>query len=1037
MGLLLLITGMLYWHALLSGQQAQRDHVQVQTQLRAAQVSQALSVQAGTMFSGLDYALRNLVEEFQARDSNSFQRAVDTVLASHPQGAILQIAVADRKGDLIYSSLARHGVPHTGFTVHDREYFQEHAQQKIAGMHIGQPIKGRISNQWAVPLTRTLTRNGEFLGVMVLSLSPDYIAQFFRGIFNSPTDVIFLVRSDGAYLARSLEQEKVLGRNAPITQEFFQNPPLQTGTYDIQSPVDGMARFYAWTRVPEFPVVVTTGLDKQAIFAPLEANLEANLLSNLIGTTGIMLGALVLGWLALQHQRGLQSIDQGKARLRLLAEQVPGGLFQLCLSPDKKHDLIYASPGLYSIHCMDIPTDTTNNNTTDNNTKNNKNYYNNKSTQIMVHVPAVDKRALIRSMRIAAHTLQPWSCKYRVQCPDGQKRWLHGHAQPQAQADGSILWHGYVRDVTEDQYLQESLQRSEERLRLTVSAVGDGLWQWNFQENQMDWDGRCWNMLGYPDQAHTMHIDDFNEIIHPLDRARMLSHTLAHIERGETFYAEFRVRTASGSWRWIESRGQITSRDSAGQPLRMMGTHTDIQKRKEQSQLVVALLDHASALIVVATPDRKFLHLNARAKEAFARGANEQLEGQSLRIVHKDQAHFEAFTSLYVELRRDGVARTEWALRTADGSVRWYDVQGALLDPEDPHGNIIWTMVDTDDRHQAEKALRQAQERLRAIIKQFPGGVLLTDASEETVLAANESLCLLLNLASTPEALSGQPWATLEAALPTDLIKALRACDPVLCAQCGVDQCPQVLGVSESTPCNTSASNAPNDAAMVYQPRTVGSVESGRVLQIEHIALQHNHLALGHFWLVRNVTARKLRETRLERLASTDSLTHLANRRAFMARLELELEEIRAGTRAPGTLVMMDIDFFKKVNDTYGHAAGDQVIQHLAATVAHELRRNDLAGRLGGEEFAVLLSGAGSEGGLMHAERLREAVAASRAEVQDMGHIPYTISLGVYSLQHDDLSPDECLACADAAMYQSKRNGRNRTTMWHEGMEIA
>ena len=993
--LLLLATGVVYWYALLSGQQAQRAHVQAQTQLRVAQMSQALSVQAGTMFSGLDYALRNLVQEFQAQENDDFQRTVDTILVSHPSGAILQIAVADRNGDVVYSSLDRQNTATSKISIRDREHFQVHAQDQVKGMHISKPIKGRLSQQWAVQLTRGVVRDGAFAGVVVLSLSPDYIAHFFRGIFDRPGDVIMLLRSDGAYLARSLLQEDILGRSVPVGREFIQAPLTYAGTYEVYSPIDNLHRLYAWTRVPEFPVVVSAGLDTQAIFAPLEVTLHSNVVNNVAGTAGIFLGALLLSWLVRQRQRSLESIHQSEARLRLLAEQVPGGLFQLRWHPDQSLSLIYASPGLYVIHCAMAlasaahPTEI---------------------TRILTHIPQSDRRAMVRSMRTSASTLQAWRCKYRVRCPNGEKRWLDGHAQPQTEADGSIFWHGYVRDVTDEQHLQNVLQGSEERLRLTVGAVGDGLWQWNLLDNQVAWDSRCWGMLGYPEQTQNMHIDDFTENIHPLDRARMQAHTLAHIKHKETFRTEFRLRTATGNWRWIESRGQVTAYDSAGQPLQMMGTHTDIQKRKEQSQLVVALLDQASAIIVVATPQRTFLHANARAQLAFASTEHERLVGKSLRLIHQDEASFEAFGAFYKPLRHHGMARNEWAIRKANGTVRWHDVQGTLLDPEDPNGNVIWTMTDTDDRHKAEEALRQAEQRLQAIIKQFPAGVLLTDALEQHVLAANEALCLLLNLPFTPEVLSGQALAALEGPLPPELAGVLR--------------------VPQAT---SSANLAPNNGTPTL---TIGSVESGLVLQIEHIGLQHGAQALGHFWVVRNVTARKLREMRLEQLASTDSLTRLSNRRAFMARLALELEEVRSGTRAPGTLVMLDIDFFKKVNDTYGHAAGDQVIQHLAVTLSHELRRDDLAGRLGGEEFAVLLSGAGSDGGLMHAERLRQAVASSSAQVQGIGPIPYTVSLGVYPLQCDALTPDECLARADAAMYQSKHQGRNQTTLWNVGIEM-
>lgn len=125
---------------------------------------------------------------------------------------------------------------------------------------------------------------------------------------------------------------------------------------------------------------------------------------------------------------------------------------------------------------------------------------------------------------------------------------------------------------------------------------------------------------------------------------------------------------------------------------------------------------------------------------------------------------------------------------------------------------------------------------------------------------------------------------------------------------------------------------------------------------------------------------------------------------------------------------MIDIDHFKVVNDTFGHAAGDHVLRHLATLMKEDLRKIDTLGRLGGEEFAVILPGADSSAAEVFAERLRKQVAETPA-VLDAWTIPLTISIGVTEIKPGDDSADDALTRADRALYRAKECGRNRVTV--------
>jgi diguanylate cyclase (GGDEF)-like protein len=185
-----------------------------------------------------------------------------------------------------------------------------------------------------------------------------------------------------------------------------------------------------------------------------------------------------------------------------------------------------------------------------------------------------------------------------------------------------------------------------------------------------------------------------------------------------------------------------------------------------------------------------------------------------------------------------------------------------------------------------------------------------------------------------------------------------------------------------------------------------------------------NGQLVGAEVVFQDISLRKAMEQELQRLATTDSLTGLPNRRHFMEQLEYELARIKRFGK-PASLLMLDLDHFKRVNDTYGHAAGDAVLRHFAELAQTSLREIDLIGRLGGEEFGVLLPGTTQPGAIELAERLREAVAA--APVMAGEHqIPVTVSIGIAEFDPTDPHPDDILARADVALYKAKESGRNR-----------
>ncbi|MCM2681319.1 sensor domain-containing diguanylate cyclase [Echinimonas agarilytica] len=218
-------------------------------------------------------------------------------------------------------------------------------------------------------------------------------------------------------------------------------------------------------------------------------------------------------------------------------------------------------------------------------------------------------------------------------------------------------------------------------------------------------------------------------------------------------------------------------------------------------------------------------------------------------------------------------------------------------------------------------------------------------------------------------------------------------------------------------------------SAFMYQNMTVCPLESIKG-EIDHIAL-----------IIYDVTdeavnkiEQKLANARLEEISRTDSITQLFNRGHWEERLRHEFARMQR-SKQPSTLVMIDIDHFKAVNDQYGHVAGDEVIREVARRLKRTKRNVDIAGRFGGEEFSILLLDTQPDQALYFAERLRKAVAKTPIEFEDHA-ISVTVSIGI-SQNHPEInSPLAWVERADAALYESKKNGRNQVTFSPDGMHM-
>ncbi len=329
-------------------------------------------------------------------------------------------------------------------------------------------------------------------------------------------------------------------------------------------------------------------------------------------------------------------------------------------------------------------------------------------------------------------------------------------------------------------------------------------------------------------------------------------------------------------------------------------------------------------------------------------------------------------------IRRDGAL--VWIRNTM---VPYYDEKGELIKYDGLIENIT-------ERKQAEEALRESEEKFRAIAQTAVDAIILSD-KDGNILFWNKSAQRIFGYSE--EEISGKPLNIL---MPERYRDA---------HQNGIERV-RITGESKYVESITEMHGLRKD---------------GSEFPIElSVSMWRTDKQTFYSGIIRDITKRKRLESELESLATTDKLTQVYNRTKFNEIINREFERANRYNH-PLSLVMFDIDHFKKINDTYGHSVGDYVLQTLAQIVKENLREIDFLIRWGGEEFIIITPETDLGRAEVSAERVRRAIEDYK--FRDAGKI--TVSFGVTEFKKDD-TENTIVKRADDAMYKAKEKGRNR-----------
>lgn len=422
----------------------------------------------------------------------------------------------------------------------------------------------------------------------------------------------------------------------------------------------------------------------------------------------------------------------------------------------------------------------------------------------------------------------------------------------------------------------------------------------------------------------------------------------------------------------------------------------DITERKrdeETLRLMSLYLDNASDSIFALDLEGKLVYANRQAWES--RGyTREELMGMDLHSLNTPESAAQIESRMAAILER-GKAIYEVAHRCKDGSSLPLEFSACVIEV-DGRKLILSSVRDLTTRKEAERSLAKSETRLRQALRASRLDWFEVKIQTGEVSAGSEYPRLLgyepLELASNFDNWLENVHPDDRAAVETAYRRSVESGE---------------IGVMQYR-------RKKKDGTWLWIESTGQVTEwdaDGKPLLMSGIHM--------------DISDRKQVEHELIKLATTDFLTGLSNRRGFISQLDEELSRIQRSVERTAALLMLDLDNFKRINDSHGHSTGDELLKHFASVVGDELRRIDVAGRLGGEEFGILLPGAGLNDARAFADRLRRRIADSPLVVGDK-RIAFTVSIGVAELEPDDKGPDHALARVDRALYLAKELGRNR-----------
>lgn len=550
-----------------------------------------------------------------------------------------------------------------------------------------------------------------------------------------------------------------------------------------------------------------------------------------------------------------------------------------------------------------------------------------------------------------------------------------------------------------------------------LDGHGQGLWDWDLKQ------GEVWRSAEYhatlgtsaADTAGPSSYRDWQERLHPDDRDAALAQLRAHF-RGELpdFYSEHRLRHNDGHYCWVAAHGRVVARDEDGAPQRMLGSVLSIDAdklnqsaRHEGEQHLRLLFDNAPIGMSRQSLQRRLLDVNPAYCDLLGYSRSALLQMHSSDITHHPDGDDDERMQQILLAGHARSMRQHKHYIAADGSLIPVQVDVSLArDALGAPQYFITQVQDDRERHRHDHELRTEKELAQVTLAAIADAVLRTD-SEGRIGFCNGAALRLLGHECASE-IEGRPFTDVvvlfdeygSAALTTPILQVLRD-------ERDADTIPPLV-----------------------QLRT----RSGEQLPVELslAALRaDNGTRIGCVCVLRDLSHTRLLSEQLIHQSSHDALTDLPNRREFEAELTHWLSTARLGVNRH-TLLNLDLDHFKLINETAGHSTGDRLICEIATHLRHALPERAVLARTGGDEFAVVLPHSTLDEAQRIGDELLRAIAAMRFEHEAHSY-KLSASIGISVINSETPDANTVMAEADTACFIAKRHGGDRCQVYNPG----